>query len=91
MSEQPHGDRTAALDPAKVRETMRSWGVPAAVAAERLSAAMQHVDLAAFETQIAVHRPELWKRMNQRPSLTRRWRNAAHALFRRRRRPSPPR
>lgn len=46
-------------------------GVTAAEAAERLQAGMQHFDLAAFEAQIATHRPELWKRMNKRPSRLR--------------------
>lgn len=47
---------------------LRDWGVPAAVAGERLHAAAQHIDLDAFEAMIAATRPRLWKRMNRRPS-----------------------
>lgn len=58
----------ARLESPEVRATLRGIGIPAAVAAERLRAAAQHFDLEAFEAQIAVHRPELWKRMNRRPT-----------------------
>jgi hypothetical protein len=51
--------------------SLSDCGVPAAVAAERLRAAAQHFDLAAFEAMIAATRPELWKRMDRQPSRIR--------------------
>lgn len=47
---------------------LRASGVTAAQAAERLRDAAQHFDLDEFDALLAVHRPELWKRMNKRPS-----------------------
>lgn len=62
----------AAIESPEFRAAMRSTGITCAEAAERLHAAAEHFDPAEFEALIATHRPELWKRMNKRPSRLRR-------------------
>ncbi|SEO83763.1 hypothetical protein [Actinacidiphila rubida] len=54
-------------------QAMRDSGITTAEAVERLSEAARQSDLDEFEALLAVHRPELWKRMQKRPSRLRRW------------------
>lgn len=57
----------------EVRRKLASVGTPMAVAAENLHDAARHFfNPAQFDLMIATRRPELWQRMNRRPSLMRR-------------------
>lgn len=50
---------------------VRAGGVTMEQATANLRAAGPYYDPAGFEALIAIHRPELWKRMNRRPSRVR--------------------